>query len=147
MSCLTSSSVMLMDFQGHVLNLAGSVNPLISFTRNTPASANQAWIFLSIVPGTFSVASGANVTSGHIKFISYDISNPSPLFMQAITNTSNGITFDVNCVSSTTGTLTDSLTRLALTAWQAESGSVPSPITYETLTGRPQQIWTFETLD
>jgi hypothetical protein len=31
---------MLIDFQGHILDLAGSV--IISFTRNTPATANQA---------------------------------------------------------------------------------------------------------
>ncbi|KAJ6495062.1 hypothetical protein C8R45DRAFT_1072622 [Mycena sanguinolenta] len=147
MSCLTSSAFMLMDFQGHALDLAGAVNPIISFTPNNPPSANQAWIFLSIVPGTFSVASGTNVESGELQFISYDIASPTQTFMQAIANTSNGITFDVNCLSSTTGTLTDSVTKLALTAWQAESGSVPSPITYDPLTGRPQQIWTFEALD
>ncbi|KAJ6449481.1 hypothetical protein C8R45DRAFT_947404 [Mycena sanguinolenta] len=101
----------------------------------------QQWEFLSIVPGTFSVASFVNAASGGpIKFISYDISNPSPLFMQAIGNTSNGILFAVNCVSSTTATLTDSVTGLALTAWQTENGSVPSPVIFETLTGRLQQI-------
>ncbi|KAJ6503670.1 hypothetical protein C8R45DRAFT_1091450 [Mycena sanguinolenta] len=67
--------------------------------------------------------------------------------MQAIGNTSNGILFDVNCLSSTTGTLTESVTGLAVTAWQAENGSVPSPVTFETLTGRLQQILTFEALD
>ncbi|KAJ6495092.1 hypothetical protein C8R45DRAFT_927038 [Mycena sanguinolenta] len=112
-------------------------------SRETPLR----WVFLAIVSGSFSLASPVNAESGHVKFISYDISNPSPLFMQAIANTSNGITFDVNCLSSTTGTFTNLATGLALTAWPAESGSVPSPITYETLTGRPQQNWTFEALD
>ncbi|KAJ7237368.1 hypothetical protein C8J57DRAFT_1247149 [Mycena rebaudengoi] len=141
MSCV-SSSVMLIDFQGHILDLAGSV--IISFTRNTPATANQA-AFLSIVPGTFSVVSPVNATSGDIKFISYDTSNPSPLFMQAIGSTTSQITFDVNCLSSTTGThvfdgdpnLTDSVTGLAHTAWPAENGSVPSPVTYENIDRTP----------
>ncbi|KAJ7216897.1 hypothetical protein C8J57DRAFT_1245686 [Mycena rebaudengoi] len=139
MSCV-SSSVMLIDFQGHILDLAGSV--IISFTRNTPATANQAvcsMFFCQSFPALLVWS------SGDIKFISYDTSNPSPLFMQAIGSTTSPITFDVNCLSSTTGThvfdgdpnLTDSVTGLAHTAWPAENGSVPSPVTYENIDRTP----------
>jgi hypothetical protein len=39
--CAIFSAFMLVDFQGHVLDLANNINPVISQTRNPTLTANQ----------------------------------------------------------------------------------------------------------
>lgn len=41
MACAIFAAFMLVDFQGHVLDLANSINPVISQTRNPTLTANQ----------------------------------------------------------------------------------------------------------
>nr|GAT52706.1 predicted protein [Mycena chlorophos] len=61
-NCFASGLFYLQDFQGRVLDLAGSVNPVITYTRNSPDSANQqacnlaaftdSWLTHSIFSGS-----------------------------------------------------------------------------------------------
>ncbi|KAJ7701016.1 hypothetical protein B0H16DRAFT_1705517 [Mycena metata] len=42
-ACAILGAFTLVDFQGHVLNVANAVNPVISQTRNPTATTNQQW--------------------------------------------------------------------------------------------------------
>ncbi|KAJ7482170.1 hypothetical protein B0H11DRAFT_2232406 [Mycena galericulata] len=146
--CAIFSAFMLVDFQGHVLDLANNVNPAISQTRNPTPTANQEWGLALVNTGNFVLASGLSGSQGEV-VLSWDTSagTTSPLFMQALAAPSTGIAFKLECVNSTSASFVDGASGLALTAWAAESGSTISPVTFETFTGRAQQVWTLESVD
>ncbi|KAJ7491382.1 hypothetical protein B0H11DRAFT_2008882 [Mycena galericulata] len=149
MSCIIGTNLIFRDFQGHVLDLASSTNPVTSFTRNIPPSPNQAWNIHPLF-GNWGVATHVGLNPTTIQWISYDVSTGSPLNKQAIVtlNQTNALGFVVNCLNSTAATLTiGSPTGNALTAWQAQTGSSVSPITFQALTGRNEQAWGLESLD
>ncbi|KAJ6580869.1 hypothetical protein B0H19DRAFT_1060577 [Mycena capillaripes] len=147
--CVPTAGFRLFDFQGHVLDLANSVNPVISQTRNVPDSVNQQWGLAQVNTGNFVLASGVGQAVGHAIVLSWDTSSgaENPVFAQALGLTNTGLAFAVKCLNSTSGSLIDGATGVALTAWQAKAGSTISPVTFETSTGRAQQVWTFEALD
>ncbi|KAF7353168.1 hypothetical protein MSAN_01504400 [Mycena sanguinolenta] len=139
----------LVDFQGHVLNLANGVNPVISQTKSTNGSMEEQWVLqqsglggpggellVSALPGFPTVAYDFNLSP-----------NPGPLSMQAISGDGTTTFFQINCLDSTRANFIDVVSSLALTAWAAESGSTISPVTFETFTNRSQQVWSFEALD
>ncbi|KAJ6628223.1 hypothetical protein B0H10DRAFT_1940766 [Mycena sp. CBHHK59/15] len=77
--------------QGHVLDLAFGVNPIIGQTMNVPLTANQQLIFANIAgPPLPSYAGAANVTG--------------PMwFVQAMGDPKFPVPFELDCVNSTSG--------------------------------------------
>ncbi|KAF8145277.1 hypothetical protein K438DRAFT_1992015 [Mycena galopus ATCC 62051] len=146
--CATSSAFMLVDFQGHVLDLANSVNPVISQTQNPTLTPNQQWGLALVNGGHFVLASGLSGPEGAV-VLSWDApaGSTSALFMQALCAPTTGTAFELDCVNSTSASFVDAATGLALTAWAAESGSTISPVTFETFNGRAAQVWTLRELD
>jgi hypothetical protein len=117
--CAIFSAFMLVDFQGHVLDLANNVNPVISQTRNPTLTANQQvrlscriptfelnpnlsqWSLARVNGGHFVLASGLSGPQGAV-VLSWDTSaSTSPLFMQALGAPTTAIAFDLDCVNST----------------------------------------------
>ncbi|KAJ7342811.1 hypothetical protein DFH08DRAFT_1011201 [Mycena albidolilacea] len=133
--CAIFSAFMLVDFQGHVLDLANNVNPIISQTRNPTLTANQQWSLATINGGHAVLASGMSGPQGAV-VLSWDTSaSTSPLFMQALGAPTTSIAFELHCVNSTSASFIDAATGLALTAWPMESGSTITPVTFESFTG------------
>ncbi|KAF7318919.1 hypothetical protein HMN09_00227700 [Mycena chlorophos] len=148
MSCLPTTAFNLYDFQGHVLDLANTVNPLISQTLNPSPTLNQQWSLALVNSGNYVLANGVS-KPGQPVVVTWDTSagTTSPLFMQAIAGETTGLAFAVNCVNDTSAYLVDGATGLALSAWGALPGSTKSPITLESFIESPAQAWTFHALD
>ncbi|KAJ7920060.1 hypothetical protein B0H13DRAFT_2656527 [Mycena leptocephala] len=143
MSCMNcnSNNCVVRDFQGHVLTLARSVNPVTTSTQNIPTTQNQAWHLYQDHTGTWPVIShvtGPRVLAG----------TESPLNMQAIASLQPGaLQSDINlhCINTTAVlfTINTPAGPVALTAWEGPN----SPVTFSLLTTRSQQIWALESLD
>ncbi|KAJ7770275.1 hypothetical protein DFH07DRAFT_272150 [Mycena maculata] len=146
-TCLITSAFMLVDFQGHVLDLANSVNPVISQTRNPTLTLNQEWALALVNGGNHVLASGLSGPEGAVVLGYASSATTGPLFMQAFVASNTNIAFELECVNSTSASFIDGVSGLALTAWAAESGSTISPVTFETFTGRAEQVWTLDALD
>ncbi|KAJ7882689.1 hypothetical protein B0H13DRAFT_1890783 [Mycena leptocephala] len=127
-ACAAFSSFLLVNFQGHVLDLANNVNPVISQTKNPTLTANQHWGLAPVNGGHFVLASGLSGAQGAV-VVSWAASagTTSPLFMQALAAPFTGTAFQLDCVNSTSASFIDGATGLALTAWPVESGSTISP--------------------
>ncbi|KAJ7901606.1 hypothetical protein B0H13DRAFT_2027700 [Mycena leptocephala] len=189
--CAFSGAFTLVDFQGHVLDLANNVNPVISQTRNPTPTANQQVRPVESQPhvvglngispvvargrqrGHSVLASGLSGPQGEVVLSWATSASTSPLFMQAFAAPGTSIAFDLHCVNSTSASFVDSATgQVALTAWPMESGSTITPVrsvrvddapsgsgmrlthrwrrlkvTFESFTGRAEQVWTLEQLD
>ncbi|KAJ6459076.1 hypothetical protein C8R45DRAFT_1221531 [Mycena sanguinolenta] len=126
MSCV-SASFRLHDFQGHVLNLAASINPVITFPPASPAGINEMWS----LKGT---ALSSAATGQSEAFI---VTSPS----------SSALALEVTCLTTTVGFVGVIDTDFVLTSWLAQTGEEESPVTFEFFTGREEQLWTFEGLD
>ncbi|KAJ7629580.1 hypothetical protein B0H17DRAFT_1150529 [Mycena rosella] len=140
--CYSAGLFFLVDFQGHVLDLANSVNPVITQTRNPTITNNQKWDPIPVNAGQtnfiFQPPVGASAMDD--VFLSYTTSatGGSPLFLQATCETFSS-EFELDCVNSTAGSILEVTSGLALTAWPVEDGSTIAPVTYETFTGRAEQ--------
>ncbi|KAJ7034433.1 hypothetical protein C8F04DRAFT_1395477 [Mycena alexandri] len=147
-ACAIFGVIILVDFQSHVLDVANSVNPVISQTRNPTATANQQWSLAPVNGGHTVLASGLSGAQGAV-VLGWDttVNLPNPTFMQALVGPTTNIAFELECVNGTSANFIDAATGLALTAWAAGSGSTISPVTFEIFTGRAQQVWTLEALD
>ncbi|KAJ7752886.1 hypothetical protein B0H16DRAFT_780877 [Mycena metata] len=147
-ACAILGAFTLVDFQGHVLDVANAVNPVISQTRNPTATTNQQWELATVNNGHAVLASGLSGPQGEV-VLGWDttFNLPNPTFMQALVGPGTDIAFELECVNSTSANFIDGATGLALTAWAAGSGSTISPVTFEFFTGRAQQVWTLEALD
>ncbi|KAJ7617519.1 hypothetical protein DFH06DRAFT_1145196 [Mycena polygramma] len=147
MACAIFSAFMLVNFQGHVLDLANSANPVISQTRNPTLTGNQQWSLAPVNRGHFVLASGLSGPQGAV-VLSWDTSaSASPLFMQALGAPATSIEFELGCVNSTSAryysvshlvetsddffnsmvSFIDGASGLALTAWPMGSGSTITP--------------------
>ncbi|KAJ6504647.1 hypothetical protein C8R47DRAFT_153584 [Mycena vitilis] len=147
MACAIFTAFLLVDFQGHVLDLANSANPVISQTRNPTLTANQQWSLAPVNGGHFVLASGLSGPQGAV-VVSWDTgASASPLFMQALGAPSTSIAFELDCVNATSASFIDGASGLVLTAWPMGSGSTITPVTFESFTGRAEQVWTLGTLD
>ncbi|KAJ7031897.1 hypothetical protein C8F04DRAFT_1109387, partial [Mycena alexandri] len=146
-ACAIFGAIRLADFQGHVLDIANSVNPVISQTRNPTATANQQWSLAPVNGGHAVLASGLSGAQGAV-VLGWDatVNTPNPTFMQALVGPTTGTAFELECVNGTSANFIDGATGLALTAWAAGSGSTISPVTFKLFTGRAQQVWTLEAL-
>ncbi|KAJ7738166.1 hypothetical protein B0H16DRAFT_1891468 [Mycena metata] len=141
-----SSPFKLMDFQGHFLNLAFTVNPVISQIES--GDENEQWTLFqtgSGGPGGVQLLS-APLGSSAVGYDSNLTPDPGPLFMQALVGGETATPFRINCLDSTHANFIDVLSSLALTAWAAESGSTISPVTFETFTNRSQQVCALKSL-
>ncbi|KAK7036200.1 hypothetical protein R3P38DRAFT_3485049 [Favolaschia claudopus] len=134
MSCILTGVFFLLSFQGHVLDVANSVNPIITQTRNPTNTPNQQWTLSNTGKGGFvlvSALSGAN--GAEVVTWNTNSNNGDATFLQPVIGPNTSGQFSPHWVL--TGT------NLALTAWAAESGSTIAPVTFETFTNRPEQIW------
>ncbi|KAF7350201.1 hypothetical protein MVEN_01323100 [Mycena venus] len=142
-ACIAQTLLLIMNFQGHVLDVANSVGPpVIGQTPNSPApTSNQKWDPIPISGNYIFQAALGNKPPF---FLSYagSASGSSALFAQA-TAPGGSTQFAVNCVNNTAGYIIEPTSGAALTGWPAESGSTITPVTFETLTNRPEQIWSF----
>ncbi|KAJ7776002.1 hypothetical protein DFH07DRAFT_73688 [Mycena maculata] len=142
--CFIQTILMIMDYKGHVLDLANSVNPVIGQTPNPTVTNNQLWDPIPINADQTNFIFETPVTNNPNNFLSYPgaSTNGTLLFMQA-TGETFSTTFELDCVNSTSGHLLEVNSGLALTAWPEEEGSTITPVTYETFTAREEQVWTF----
>ncbi|KAJ7444307.1 hypothetical protein FB451DRAFT_1189633 [Mycena latifolia] len=128
-ACIAQTLLLIMNFQGHVLDVANSVGPpIIGQTPNSPAlTDNQKWDPIPISGDYIFQAALGNKPPF---FLSYAVSarGNSSLFAQA---TAGGSTqFVVNCVNNTAGYIIEPTSGAALTGWPAESGSTITPVHY-----------------
>ncbi|KAJ7061690.1 hypothetical protein C8F01DRAFT_1286659 [Mycena amicta] len=148
--CWIAANLFITNFQGNVLDRAGSVNPVISYPMNSPATLNQQWdpIPVSQDPNFQVIFIQPATSARDTVYLTYGgaPTNASALFTQA-TASQFSSNFQLECTSATSAALILANQGLALTAWPAESGSIIAPVTYETYTGRPEQIWTFQRVD
>ncbi|KAJ7873738.1 hypothetical protein B0H13DRAFT_1894852 [Mycena leptocephala] len=167
MSCRPANLFVLVNFQGNVLELAGTVNPSSHLPQRL-SPLNQQYIHLltsrfsgyrdfdpqgsgiiSAVPEVegFSVVGWDSTSHRHkspslskrrwFKFPSVFICSIPP---------------GLSCVNSTSTSFLDVITGLALTAWPAVDGAVAArlhqqKVTFETFTGRREQLWSMLSLD
>ncbi|KAJ6545823.1 hypothetical protein DFH09DRAFT_655475 [Mycena vulgaris] len=149
--CIAQTLLLIMNFQGHVLDVANSVGPpVIGQTPNSPAPSNNqkvsSCVLLSWDPIPISGDYIFQAALGNKPpfFLSYagSAGGSSSLFAQA-TAPGGSTQFVVNCVNKTAGYIIEPTSGAALTSWPAESGSTITPVTFETLTNRSEQIWSF----
>ncbi|KAJ7510719.1 hypothetical protein B0H11DRAFT_2402151 [Mycena galericulata] len=145
--CFIQSLLMIVDYKGHVLDLANSANPVIGQVPNPTVTPNQLWdpIPVNANQTNFIFETPATTTNPGGLFLSYAGASTGGtlLFMQA-TGETFSTEFELDCVNATSGHLLEVNSGLALTAWPAEEGSTITPVTYETFTGREEQVWTFD---
>ncbi|KAF7351477.1 hypothetical protein MSAN_01579900 [Mycena sanguinolenta] len=134
----TTATFRLHNFQGHTLNLAGGVNPVVSFTAHTPPGPNEKWSFTSDME--------LKGSSGEV--VSSAMGSPSfgPGLAQAVTTSGTGLSLTVTCINATSAYITEPALN-ALTAWAARHNELQSPVTFEIITLGSEQAWTFEGLD
>ncbi|KAF8172849.1 hypothetical protein K438DRAFT_1772545 [Mycena galopus ATCC 62051] len=140
---IAGATFLLMDFQGHVLDLAGSVNPIITYPQNSPLTANQQWL-LSPSEGGWIMS---NSLPGNVVSWSTSLDGGSAQYMQAMGMSSTTLGFNPTCVNSTYASWIQPSSGYALTAWPVEDGSNVAPVTYEPYTGRAEQFWTIVAVD
>ncbi|KAF8207698.1 hypothetical protein K438DRAFT_1961971 [Mycena galopus ATCC 62051] len=146
--CFVQAVVFITSFQGNVLHLANDINPtlppIVTMPRAVPTIPNQLWDFIPInfpTDSQFIVESSQQTQPPGI-FLGVE-TPATPLYVQASGQRSS-LTFELmDCVNSTAGAIIEPTSGLALTAWPTETVRPSSPVTYETYTGAPNQIWTF----
>ncbi|KAJ7909929.1 hypothetical protein B0H13DRAFT_1877244 [Mycena leptocephala] len=140
MACVPKNLTFLFDFQQNVLDNAranalppSTNNPVISQFLNSPISLNQQWIFHPATSlSTFIIGNG--VSGGNAALLSYPAATEKQLssFSQAATQltSSEAVIFEVNCTSTNTGFIIDSVFNLALTSWATQTGETTTPIQF-----------------
>ncbi|KAJ7438453.1 hypothetical protein FB451DRAFT_1303461 [Mycena latifolia] len=138
---IAATTLRIVDFQTHAvddsLGLGINNNPVIGdVQQGTP---EQQWTFVTTAtPGVFTIQS----TSG--LFLSYPAAPNNGLrWGQAVLN-KFPLSFNVQTINPATNSvkIVETQFGVVLTAWPAEGGSTISPLTWETDTGRAQQIFT-----
>ncbi|KAK7036199.1 hypothetical protein R3P38DRAFT_2771693 [Favolaschia claudopus] len=89
-----------------------------------------------VLVSALSGANGAEVVTWNT-----NSNNGDATFLQPVIGPNTSGQFSPQCVNSTAASWVLTGTNLALTAWAAESGSTIAPVTFETFTNRPEQIW------
>ncbi|KAJ7197413.1 hypothetical protein GGX14DRAFT_545447 [Mycena pura] len=162
-TCIAQTLLLIMNFQGHVLDVANSVGPpVIGQTPNLPAPTNNQkvrvmhtlspplshtntltfqWDPIPISGNYIFEAALGNKPSFFLSYAGSASGSPA-LFAQA-TVPGGSTQFAVNCVNNTAGYIIEPTSGAALTGWPAESGSTTTPVTFEVLTNRVEQIWSF----
>ncbi|KAJ7659080.1 hypothetical protein DFH06DRAFT_1195011 [Mycena polygramma] len=142
--CIPEGFTHITDFQGDVLDSIGNGNSIANnfvvtgFPRNVPTTANQQWLFTP-------VSSATNNT-----FLIINANSPDPFLSSVATGmvrltqaatVASPVNFTVECLTVNTAHIRDTLFQSVLTAWPAQEGLQPHPVTWEDFTGGPQQIW------
>ncbi|KAJ6499761.1 hypothetical protein DFH09DRAFT_1373611 [Mycena vulgaris] len=157
MACPPKGLTFLVDLQNNVLDNSGARtvanNPVISYVPNSPPTLNQMWQFnLNATTGLYTIGNG--VGGGNTIFLSYPAATtPNMLTTSDQASTQPGgqaLNFIVECINSNTAFILDAVFKTALTSWAVDppaSVSPNAPVTYEAVTGLPEQVWRFSSLD
>ncbi|KAF7337228.1 hypothetical protein MSAN_02275200 [Mycena sanguinolenta] len=140
--CFLLAVVLITNFQGNVLHVANDINPtarpIVTMPPAVPTIGNEKWTFVPIFDSNdtqFVVQSSQQAQPSQNIFIGYQTAISE--FVQA-----SGVgdpIFTLKCINSTAGAMIENFSGNALTAWPG----VSAPVTYETFTGAPNQIWNF----
>ncbi|KAJ6480416.1 hypothetical protein C8R45DRAFT_352872 [Mycena sanguinolenta] len=143
-ACWIPGLLFVFDFQGSSFNLAFSSNPLISASGTVSTGApNEQVNFIPVNAAETEFIIQFSELPEPVDF-SWSNNNPaSPVqFAQAIANPGGGI-FELVCSGTSSASIIETSTGLAITAWETQPGTPFSPLTYESFTGRVEQIFEF----
>ncbi|KAF7353300.1 hypothetical protein MSAN_01518000 [Mycena sanguinolenta] len=143
--CSVQALVFITNFQGNVLHLANDINPtarpIVAMPRAIPTIPNQLWDFIPINFPTDSQFIVESSQQTQPPGIFLGVQTPTtPEFMQA-SGQGSSLTFSLQCINSTATAITDVNSGLALTAWPIIGTEFSTPVTFETFTEAPNQIW------
>ncbi|KAJ7241510.1 hypothetical protein B0H12DRAFT_43876 [Mycena haematopus] len=144
--CFVQALVFITNYQGNVLHLANDVNPtarpVVAMPRALPTVPNQLWDFIPLNYPNDTQFIVESTQQTQPPGIYLGVQTPaSPRFMQA--SGQGSLTFNLECVSATAGSIIEPTSGLALTAWPSDAAGAATPVTYETYTGLQNQIWNF----